>query len=160
MTYLHEHFQMLKPLSDCDMLRGKQDRNVFLSTHTTLFLLTGHSLTCCPLVSAIACRIQRRHSERNLDVIISHSSNANSTSLRLQFLSLSKMTDCQTYSPSASSLQSHIIWYLNQTYISIKTRQNSILRLAQERCVPFYFHERGREKVPLFCSLPSLTGSV
>lgn len=93
----------------------------------------------------IVCRMQGWHPERNLLVIISHSFNTKSTSPRLQFLSLFKMTDCQTYSPSTSSLQSHIIQHLNQTYISIKTRQNSILRLAQRRCVPFHLHERGRE---------------
>lgn len=41
-----------------------------------------------------------------------------------------------------------MIQHLNQTYISIKMRQNSILRLALERCVPrLSSQEKEREKM-------------
>lgn len=42
MTYLREPFKMLKPLSQCDMLRAKQGRNLtfFLETHTPALFLT------------------------------------------------------------------------------------------------------------------------
>lgn len=156
-TYLHEPFPKLKPLSQCDMLRGKQ------KTNSTFFI---HS---CTSVFIDWTPNSEAASSKNLMqvlVIMSYSSNTNSTPQRLQFVSLSKITDCHTYSLSASTSQSRIIRHLNQMCVSIEARENSILRLVQRRCVPFYLHERAREKgerresVPLFCSLPSLTGSV
>lgn len=163
-TYLHEPFQMLKPLSQCDMLRGKQKRKLTsFSVYTCTSVIDWLNTVGHPAGSVQNSEVASSKNLMQVAVIMSHSSNTNSTPQRLQFVSLSKITDCHTYSLFTSTLQSHIIWHLNQMYVSIKARENSILRLVQRRCVPFYLQERegeGRERVPLFCSLPSLTGSV
>lgn len=139
MTYLHEPFQTLKPLSQCDMLRGKQKRNLtfFVYTYTSVIIdcLKRH-----PVMSA--CTVQNTEvvsSKKTLMqvlVIMRYLSNTNSILQRLRFVSLTEMTDCHRCSPSSSTLQSHIIRHLNQTYISIKAQENCVLRLAHRRCVP------------------------
>lgn len=102
-------------------------------------------------------------------VIMSYSSNTNSTPQRLQFVSLSEMTDCHTHYPSTSTnavsyhpaLEPNIYFYRGVGRIASSVwRRGGVSPSIAAREGARKRGEREREWVPLFCSLPSLTGSV